>query len=62
MLPISQEERKCDFEVLYLKLTMKNLEDQYFQSNKDLWNKRTAIHKSSAFYDLACRDAVMHKG
>ena len=31
---------------------MKNLDDQYFKTNKDLWNKRTAIHKSSAFYDV----------
>jgi SAM-dependent methyltransferase len=27
--------------------------DQYFGANKELWNKRTAIHKDSSFYDLA---------
>lgn len=27
--------------------------DQYFEANKELWNKRTAVHKDSAFYDLA---------
>jgi len=27
--------------------------DQYFEANKDLWNKRTAVHKDSSFYDLA---------
>jgi 2-polyprenyl-3-methyl-5-hydroxy-6-metoxy-1,4-benzoquinol methylase len=26
--------------------------DQYFDANKELWNKRTAIHKESAFYDI----------
>jgi 2-polyprenyl-3-methyl-5-hydroxy-6-metoxy-1,4-benzoquinol methylase len=26
---------------------------QYFEANKDLWNKRTAVHKDSSFYDLA---------
>ncbi|GAB2838627.1 class I SAM-dependent methyltransferase [Ferruginibacter profundus] len=25
---------------------------QYFEANKEGWNKRTAIHKASAFYDL----------
>jgi SAM-dependent methyltransferase len=25
----------------------------YFQENKQSWNKRTAVHKDSAFYDLA---------
>jgi 2-polyprenyl-3-methyl-5-hydroxy-6-metoxy-1,4-benzoquinol methylase len=24
-----------------------------FQANKELWNKRTAVHKDSSFYDLA---------
>ena len=24
----------------------------YFEQNKDSWNKRTAVHKESAFYDL----------
>jgi SAM-dependent methyltransferase len=27
--------------------------DQYFDSNKDVWNKRTLAHRDSAFYDLA---------
>ncbi|HEV7783667.1 MAG TPA: class I SAM-dependent methyltransferase, partial [Chitinophagaceae bacterium] len=27
--------------------------DQYFEANKELWNKRTAVHKDSAFYDIA---------
>ena len=27
--------------------------DLYFSANKELWNKRTAVHKDSAFYDLA---------
>lgn len=27
--------------------------DQYFEANKNLWNQRTAVHKDSAFYDLA---------
>jgi SAM-dependent methyltransferase len=25
---------------------------KYFEANKDGWNKRTAVHKTSAFYDL----------
>ena len=25
----------------------------YFEANKQSWNKRTAVHKDSAFYDLA---------
>lgn len=25
----------------------------YFEANKHLWNQRTAVHKDSAFYDLA---------
>jgi len=24
----------------------------YFEANKELWNKRTAVHKDSSFYDL----------
>ena len=27
-------------------------EKNYFDSNKELWNKKTAIHKNSDFYDL----------
>src|SRR5215207_1130495 len=27
--------------------------DQYFSANKDLWNKRTFVHKDSSFYDVA---------
>ncbi|HMK03089.1 MAG TPA: class I SAM-dependent methyltransferase [Ferruginibacter sp.] len=27
--------------------------DSYFEENKASWNKRTAVHKDSAFYDLA---------
>jgi len=27
--------------------------DQYFEANKELWNKRTAVHKESSFYDVA---------
>ena len=27
--------------------------NEYFEANKDLWNQRTAVHKDSAFYDLA---------
>ena len=27
--------------------------DIYFKENKNLWNQRTAVHKDSAFYDLA---------
>jgi SAM-dependent methyltransferase len=27
--------------------------NQYFESNKNLWNQRTAVHKDSSFYDLA---------
>jgi SAM-dependent methyltransferase len=26
---------------------------KYFQANKDLWDRRTTIHKDSAFYDVA---------
>ena len=26
--------------------------DQYFEANKELWNKRTAVHKDSLFYDV----------
>ena len=26
--------------------------DQYFEANKEGWNKRTAVHKDSAFYDV----------
>lgn len=31
---------------------MTEAEEKYFKSNQELWNKRTAIHKSSDFYDL----------
>jgi SAM-dependent methyltransferase len=27
--------------------------NQYFEANKELWNQRTAVHKDSAFYDVA---------
>src|SRR4026209_2430 len=27
--------------------------DEYFEANKNLWNQRTAVHKDSAFYNLA---------
>ncbi len=27
--------------------------DKYFQANRELWNKRTAVHKDSSFYDVA---------
>jgi SAM-dependent methyltransferase len=27
--------------------------NEYFAANKSLWNQRTAVHKDSAFYDLA---------
>jgi 2-polyprenyl-3-methyl-5-hydroxy-6-metoxy-1,4-benzoquinol methylase len=27
--------------------------EPYFEANKELWNKRTAVHKDSSFYDLA---------
>lgn len=27
-------------------------DDKYFEANKEAWNKRTAIHKDSSFYDL----------
>lgn len=30
-----------------------NQYDQYFAANKELWNKRTTVHKDSSFYDLA---------
>lgn len=26
---------------------------EFFEANKELWNKRTAVHKDSAFYDVA---------
>ena len=26
--------------------------ESYFTANRDSWNKRTAVHKDSAFYDL----------
>jgi 2-polyprenyl-3-methyl-5-hydroxy-6-metoxy-1,4-benzoquinol methylase len=26
--------------------------DHYFEANKTLWNKRTAVHKNSSFYDI----------
>ena len=26
---------------------------EYFKANKELWNKRTVVHKDSSFYDLA---------
>lgn len=29
-----------------------NEQEQYFAANKESWNKRTAVHKDSAFYDL----------
>ena len=32
-------------------LAMEN-DQHYFDANKDSWNKRTAVHKDSAFYDL----------
>lgn len=28
-------------------------EQQYFEANKDAWNKKTGVHKSSSFYDVA---------
>ena len=31
---------------------MENI-NEYFEANKHLWNQRTAVHKDSAFYDLA---------
>ena len=31
---------------------MSREEEKYFNSNKDLWNQKTAIHKHSDFYDL----------
>ena len=31
---------------------MTESEKSYFESNKELWNKKTSIHKSSDFYDL----------
>jgi SAM-dependent methyltransferase len=31
---------------------MENM-DHYFEANRSLWNQRTAVHKDSAFYDLA---------
>src|SRR5687767_5127529 len=27
--------------------------DKYFQSNKDIWNQRTLVHRDSTFYNLA---------
>ena len=30
-----------------------NGKNEYFEANKNLWNQRTAVHKDSAFYDLA---------
>src|SRR5689334_15243839 len=27
--------------------------DPYFRANKELWNRRTAVHKDSSFYNLA---------
>ena len=27
--------------------------NEYFEANKNLWNQRTAVHRDSAFYDLA---------
>jgi 2-polyprenyl-3-methyl-5-hydroxy-6-metoxy-1,4-benzoquinol methylase len=27
--------------------------NEYFESNKQIWDQRTAVHKDSAFYDLA---------
>ena len=27
--------------------------DKYFSANKELWNKRTIVHKDSSFYDVA---------
>lgn len=31
---------------------MSNDYSDFFSANKDLWNKRTVVHKDSAFYDL----------
>ena len=28
-------------------------QDHFFSANKELWNKRTAVHKNSDFYDVA---------
>ena len=30
-----------------------SMEQQYFDANKNAWNKRTLVHKDSSFYDLA---------
>jgi ubiquinone/menaquinone biosynthesis C-methylase UbiE len=32
---------------------METIYQSYFEENKKSWNKRTAVHKDSAFYDLA---------
>ena len=32
--------------------SMENEFSKYFEANKQSWNKRTAVHKDSAFYDL----------
>ncbi len=32
---------------------MENEFSKYFEANKQSWNKRTSVHKDSAFYDLA---------
>src|SRR5258706_15864117 len=31
---------------------------KYFETNREFWNKRTAVHKDSSFYDLAGFKAV----
>src|SRR5258706_15888895 len=38
--------------LFYVCIIMENY-DRYFEANKELWNKRTAVHKESSFYDLA---------
>ncbi|HET6996163.1 MAG TPA: class I SAM-dependent methyltransferase, partial [Chitinophagaceae bacterium] len=37
---------------LYVCRIMENY-DRYFEANKELWNKRTVVHKDSSFYGLA---------
>jgi len=40
------------FYVYFEKCIMTDPEEKYFKSNRELWNKRTAFHKSSEFYDV----------
>ena len=39
-------------EAIFIVILVMENDQHYFDANKDSWNKRTAVHKDSAFYGL----------